>query len=290
MISKNSTTLLNFGLITAILFALNLNTDKVANQQINSVKLENGYNFEYNQFAFLENSVSEARLEEMGIVLHPGSDYKPGADGTDRSLNHCKSLVYKTLKKLPDEPVDKLKHLTLYFSDTGRRGLGGGNTVILRCQNVSDEELVAVLVHEMGHIMDTGVMNGNFTSGASAYSDGNSRIYLDDPSVEFYNISWEREDKIRLKSNKYDFVSGYAMTDPFEDFAESYAYYILHGEEFRILATKNNKLKSKYEFLKEKVFYGVEYGLDVELEVFNTAKRHYDVTVLQYDLDNFFLI
>ena len=32
------------------------------------------------------------------------------------------------------------------------RGLGGGDTIYLRCNNVSDHELVGVFVHEMGHI------------------------------------------------------------------------------------------------------------------------------------------
>ncbi len=286
---KTSITLFNFGLLFSLIFGLNLNTDRGLNQYFNNQNLEKGSAFEYNQLADLEESKADEELEELGIELHPGSEFMPGSDGTPRSLNHCKSLVYQTLKSLPEEPVNRLKHLTLYFSDEGRRGLGGGNTVILRCQNVTDEELVAVLVHEMGHVMDTGVMNGSYESGASAYTDGGNRVYLNDASVEYYDISWEREDKLKVGVSKYDFVSGYAMSDPFEDFAESYAYYILHGTEFRTLAEQNETIEEKYEFFKNQVFNGMEYENGREAREVKTGMRHYDVTVLPYDLDKFFI-
>lgn len=288
---KPTITFFNFGLLFAFIFGINLNTDSYLNQYFNQDYLEKRAGVEYNRFAGLEREGSITEFNELGIELHPGSEYLPGSDGNPRSLNHCKSLVYRTLKSLPKEPVKKLEHLTLYFSDSGRRGLGGGNTVILRCQNVTDEELVAVLVHEMGHIMDTGVMNGSYEGGASAYNDGSNRVYLDDKSVEFYNISWIREDRMKNAATKMDFVSGYAMTDPFEDFAESYAYYILHGSEFKKLALYNDALKQKYNYLKNEVFAGREFqnGTD-QIARMNVNNRNYDVTVLPYSLDKFFII
>src|SRR3989338_3593600 len=66
---------------------------------------------------------------------------------TENESAHCKSVVYKTLESLPEVHADLLKNLTLYFTKTGRRGLGGGNTIILRCRSVSDQELSAVLIH-----------------------------------------------------------------------------------------------------------------------------------------------
>lgn len=286
---KTTITFFNFGLLVSLLFGLNFNTDSGFNQYFNNEYLENSYADKYTQLADREFYAQGEGLEDLGIELHPGSEYMPGSDGSPRSLNHCKTLVFRTLKSLPEEPVKNLRHLTLYFSDNGRRGLGGGSTVILRCQNVTDEEMVAVLVHEMGHIMDTGVMSGSYESGASAYSDGGNRIYLNDSSLGFYNISWEREDKLKAGSDKYDFVSGYAMSDPFEDFAESYAYYILHGTEFRELAKHNSSLSRKYDFLKNKVFEGKEYENGIDEESVKVGMRHYDVTVLPYDLDKFFI-
>ena len=96
---------------------------------------------------------------------------------------------------------------------------------------------------------------------------------------------------MKAGTDKMDFVSGYAMTDPFEDFAESYAYYILHGTEFRRLARVNNSVKQKYDYLKTTVFEGKEYFIgDPELRRMNYGMRNYDVTVLPYNIDRFFVI
>ena len=235
---------------------------------------------------------SEARyaewLREMGISLHPGTVYPPESINSASSLKHCESLVYRTLKSLPQDNVSGLKNLTFSFNRDGRRGLGGGGTIILRCQGMEEKELVAVFVHEMGHVTDTGVMNGSPASGNSAFVDGNKPVYNDDPSVEFYSIDFNSNSEIKSEASELDFVSGYAMTDPFEDFAESYAYYVLHGDEFRELIKSNVALRKKYDYLKTQVFNGKEYFNGAGKV--NTNVRQYDVTVLPYDLQKFFVI
>lgn len=285
---KPTVTFFNFGVLLLAFLGLNWNTNALLDQQNQHPTLAQVQEFEYTVSAPSGEDRYARDFDSLGITLHPGNDYKPESNGSPRSLNHCKSLVYRTLKSLPPEPVKKLKHLTLYFADTGRRGLGGGNTIILRCQNVTDEELVGVLVHEMGHIMDTGTMEGTPSAGKSSFKDGSKPIYNNDPSLDFYRLSWSTDTSMKLNATKYDFVSGYAMTDPFEDFSESYAYYVLHGNEFRKLVQENEILQKKYEFLKNRVFDGKEYfnGNDeVEAE-----KRHFDVTVLPYDLNRFFTV
>lgn len=227
--------------------------------------------------------------EEFNLSLHPGTQYEDGKIASPSSADHCESLVYKALKNLPEEQVEHLKNLTLFYADTGRRGLGGGSTVVLRCQNVTDEELVAVLIHEMGHITDTGVITGSSIGGKSAFMDGKNPVYNNDSSLIFYSISWLNQSEHKQSYSALDFVSGYAMTDPFEDFAESYAYYVLHGDEFRVLAENNKALAKKYAFLKEYVFHDTEYenGYTKDLRV---THRFYDVTVLPFELNKFFAI
>lgn len=288
---QRTVTFFNLGVLLTLIFGLNWNTEPSYDQLIQGDDLESRGSVEYNRGAGLELDGDENTIESLGIELHPGNEYMPGSNGSPRSLRHCKSLAYRTLKSLPQEPVEKLEHLTLYFSDTGRRGLGGGSTVILRCQNVEDEELVGVLVHEIGHIMDTGVMGGNRVSGVSEFKDGSKYVRRNDPSLDFYRINWKNEDTMRAGADSLDFVSGYAMTDPFEDFAESYAYYILHGTEFRRLARVNSSIKQKYDYLKTTVFEGKEYfNGDPGLKRMNYSMRNYDVTVLPYNIDRFFVI
>ncbi|MCA9373965.1 MAG: putative zinc-binding metallopeptidase [Candidatus Gracilibacteria bacterium] len=290
---KSTVTFFNFGVLLLALmvkpWSANWNTNAILDQQIQiTPSLAQTEIVRYDGSAASDETGYAEELDSLGIALHPGNTFMPESDGSPRSLNHCKSLVYRTLKSLPEEPVNHLKNLTLYFSDSGRRGLGGGDTVILRCQNVTDEELVGVLVHEMGHIHDTGVLQGSLWSSNSEFMDGSKTVKEDDPSIDFYSLSWTNEDTMNLTATEEDFVSGYAMTDPFEDFAESYAYYILHGTEFRQLAQENAVLQAKYKFLKNSVFDGKEY-VNGEEQV-DVNARHYDVTVLPYDMAKFFAV
>jgi hypothetical protein len=228
-----------------------------------------------------------AKLQEMGITLHPGTDFTADSLETPISLNHCASLVYKTFQLIPADTINKVKNLTLYFNSNGRRGLGGGSTIILRCQNVTDSELVSVLIHELGHIKDTGVMQGDFWAGESEFHDGKNKIYNNDQSLEFYRISFENEKLIKKEHTDLDFVSGYAKTDPFEDFAETYNYYLLHGDNFRKLIKNNQVLEKKYLFMKEKIFDGKEFDFKSQSDLSLLSSRKYDSTLIGYDLSEF---
>ncbi len=230
------------------------------------------------------------KIADMGIKLHPGSEYDKGSINTVADLDRCAGLVYQTLQALPDGIARNLKDLTLYFTNTGRRGLGGGSTIILRCKNVTDKELVSVLVHEMGHIEDTGELNGNFWTGASEFKDGKNAIYIDDKSLDFYRISFTDEKTRKANSSDLDFVSGYAKTDAFEDFAESYNFYLLHGDKFRMMAGANEKLMKKYEFMRDIAFSGKEYENDASTNSGSNKRRSFDVTVLDYDMKKFLAI
>jgi len=228
-----------------------------------------------------------SKLQEMGVTLHPGTDFTADNQETPLSLNHCASLVYKTFLLIPVDTINKVKNLTLYFNSNGRRGLGGGSTIILRCQNVTDAELVSVLVHELGHIKDTGVMQGDFWSGESEFQDGKNKIYNNDQSLEFYRISFDNEKSIKKASTDLDFVSGYAKTDPFEDFAETYNYYLLHGDNFRKLISNNSVLEKKYLFMKENIFDGKEFNFQSQADLSLLSSRKYDSTLIGYDLGKF---
>jgi hypothetical protein len=227
-------------------------------------------------------------LEKLNLILHPGTSYNKNSKSDYSSLSHCKSIVYQTLMAVPESHRNYLKHLTLYFSD-GRRGLAGGSQMILRCSNINDKELISVIVHEMGHIVDTGLYTGHSYSGKSEFKDGNLPIYKDDLSLRFYRISWTNEKTLKKKSKITDFVTRYAMTDPFEDFAETYNFYLLHGEQFKEMAEYNKTLEQKYLFMKYFIFKGKEFDNDPYNEPMYFT-RIYDSTLLDYDklsfLDN----
>lgn len=51
-----------------------------------------------------------------------------------------------------------------------------------------------------------------------------------------------------------DFVSGYALTNKYEDFAESFTQYVFHNSDFKKKAAKNESLARKYDFFSKNVF------------------------------------
>ncbi|PJC37442.1 hypothetical protein CO046_00740 [Candidatus Peregrinibacteria bacterium CG_4_9_14_0_2_um_filter_53_11] len=227
------------------------------------------------------------KLATLPFALRPGTDHREDSSPTAESSRRCRSLVYRTLTQLPEEQVDALKELTLFYTTDGRRGLGGEGSILLRCLNVTDEELSSVLMHEMGHIVDAGLLTGDPSWGHSGFFDFDNEVALDDPSLSFYKVSWLNDRTRKISATSLDFVSLYGMTDPFEDFAETYNYFRLHGPEFRTLATTNAALKSKYEFMRDVVFKGTEFDLNKYISV-STSKRSYDTTVLPYSLRGFY--
>jgi hypothetical protein len=235
----------------------------------------------------LENYYSK-KLDELGIQLHPGTEHRSDSKPTIQSSERCKSIVYRTLAQLPSSHKNQLTDLTLYYAKDGRRGYGGGGSVVLRCLNVADAELASVLVHEIGHLVDGSFLFGNDVENSSGFYDFEIPVAADDPSLNFYRMSWTSEKARKHESTFLDFVSEYASTDPFEDFAETYTYYRLHSPEFRKLAEFNEALQKKYAFMKEYVFEGEEFDIGADESKPDLWIRDYDVTVLPFPLKSFF--
>jgi len=276
-----------YTLILGIFLFLVINVENIPTiyQQISNESLAADILDGYNHSAALTEEVYASALDGLDMTLHPGTSYNESSQSDDRSLNHCKALVFKTLASVPKSHGAYIKNLTLYFAE-GRRGLGGGSTVILRCSDVTDSELMSVLVHEIAHTVDTGKNTGSTFAGKSEFMDGSNAIYNDDVSLKFYRISWKNEKTQKEGAQNTDFVTGYAKTDPFEDFAESYDYYILHGAQFREMAKYNTQIKQKYLYLKYYIFAGKEYDNDPYTAV-QYLTRYYDSTKLSYDVNQF---
>ena len=157
--------------------------------------------------------------------------------------------------------------------------------IILRAVDMASEEFIAVFIHELAHNVDYAYLPPSEEKTKSAFLDGQMPLYETDPSLDFYRISWFAHNFRKPEAATADFVSGYAMSDPFEDFAETYAYYVLHNEDFKILTQTSDALLAKYNFMKNQVFSGQEF----ESQNTNVAldQRPWDVTVLPYDLNEF---
>ncbi len=103
-----------------------------------------------------------------------------------------------------------------------------------------DTEFIKLFLHEFGHYIDIHVLK--------------SSSFIEDPSKEFYKISWKSKD-IKLPGLKLgDFVSGYAATDQYEDFAETFVLYVFHNVRFADMALVTPILREKYLFFRSTVF------------------------------------
>lgn len=220
------------------------------------------------------------KLASLGIKVRPGTEHRQDSKATPLASRRCRSIVYQTLTQLPENHRKQVKELTLFYTKDGRRGLSGNGAVVLRCLNVTADELASVLMHEIGHLVDAGYLSGSPNVELSGFYDFDIPVPADDASSIFYKIAWNSEKERAAETYEVDFVSLYAMTDPFEDFAETYTYYRLHGSEFRKLMQTSKRLRKKYEFMKWYVFDGEEFGEFEDREDINMWVRHYDVTVL----------
>lgn len=133
-------------------------------------------------------------------------------------------------------------------------------------------EYLSVFIHEFWHYIDLYFLE--------------KKVFLD-LSNKFYEISWDTTKIKKQNQTEKDFVSWYAMTNKYEDFSESFVYYILHNKDF-LEKTKNNKiLKEKYDFFANYIFTSKEFFYtkfnDEEI------KEYYrDITKINFDKNKLF--
>lgn len=139
-------------------------------------------------------------------------------------------------------------------------------------ENLSNEELLWVFIHELGHYFDIKYLQ---------------KQVLFDLSDSFYDISWEDIKILKTWSDKKDFVSGYAMTNKYEDFAESFTYFVLFNDDFRQKMTKSEKLQKKYDFMQKYIFRNDEFK-KTNFRIFEKNLDYYwDITKIKFSIPNF---
>lgn len=138
-------------------------------------------------------------------------------------------------------------------------------------ERLGAEESFAVFLHELGHYIDL-------------YHFKKEDNY--DMSHEFYNISWETTKINKAGQDQDDFVSWYAATNAYEDFSESFLYFILHNNEFQEKAKNSEILQNKYNFIAQWLFIsGIFQNTDFGDDSVNSYNR--DITKLDFSLENF---
>lgn len=183
-------------------------------------------------------------------------------------LSTYKALVAS--KKL--EPKVTPVSLELVDNRTEPRGKMTSDLVSLVVPLTSQSESLKVFAHELGHVVDIRYLTaGRFTA---------------DPSEKFYDLSWLDMSTKKSGMALADFVSGYAMTNKYEDFAESFDYYLFHNNDFAKRARDSNTLRAKYEFFQKYVFQDQEF-MGTGFEMDPIPKYSWDTTKIPVALNKY---
>jgi hypothetical protein len=189
------------------------------------------------------------------------------------------AILEEVLRLLEPPCLGNIENVYVRYDKQPERGLSGKHTIILTGL-VPDDEFRALAFHELGHAIDLGCNEGTAASGASAFKDGKEVIFADDPSAGFYEISWAHESVQKKGATASDFVSGYARSDCFEDFAETFAYFMLHNENFTLRAQTNKALAAKLQWMETNVPL-VRIDVAAGRETWN-GRIPWDITKLPY--------
>ena len=155
------------------------------------------------------------------------------------------------------EPRGQFSHETLIFTP-----------------NLSIMEQIKVLVHEMGHVVDVRYLIPD--------------VFGTDLSDDFYSVSWKEYNVRKKDATLKDFVSGYALTNKYEDFAESFTFFVFHNETFQKRAKNSKALQAKYDFFRDAIFDDESFvGLDFKKDNYNIPDYVWDTTKIPINAKNY---
>ncbi|MDD5770065.1 MAG: putative zinc-binding metallopeptidase [Candidatus Gracilibacteria bacterium] len=188
-----------------------------------------------------------------------------------------KSDKYLNISNIIYSKIFKNKNINIKIILTNKKSnirgtYKNGTIIIYDVVNLSMQEMLGVFIHELGHYFDIEYLK--------------KQVFFD-VSDKFYYISWNDLKTLKPGSEKDDFVSGYAMTNKYEDFAESFTYYILSNEDFRTKSENNNKIKEKYNFFSKYIFKNDDFLNTNFKEGKSLSDYSRDTTKINFGVKNF---
>jgi hypothetical protein len=135
-----------------------------------------------------------------------------------------------------------------------------------------DSEFIKLFVHEFAHFIDIYLLT-------------ESLVYSD-LSKDFYAISWIDTSVKRAGEWMGSFVTGYAATNKYEDFAESFVFYVFHNRAFADMALKNESLRRKYLFFSEYIFREQEF-VQTDFTLWTLPSYSWDSTKIPISLKKY---
>lgn len=174
----------------------------------------------------------------------------------------------------------QLDKITINNDAWTRRWYATWDNIVINLWTVwSYVEFFELMTHELWHIVDLGMIKWYDDKKSNVYTEFSKKVFaIDDPSIDFYEISWQSEKVRKASETREDFCSGYGMTDPFEDFAECHNLYLNHNAIFKQIAKSNDHMRQKYNFMAN--LYGWVYLFNAREDL---DKIKYDSTWRPWD-------
>jgi hypothetical protein len=152
------------------------------------------------------------------------------------------------------------------------RGRMQGPRITLSSAVVREGEFIQLFLHEFAHFFDIYILRANKNTL--------------DPSLDFYSVSWENPTTKHAWQKQRSFVSGYAATNQYEDFAESFVMYVFHNRSFEDLALRDDTLRQKYLFFRNYVFSEGTF-VDTDFSIGKVPSYLWDTTKLPISLQKY---
>lgn len=241
-VSKNKLDVLKF-FVYSVFFVYLFSVFQVANSPISQVD----YNSAQNSYEYSNETEKDIKQTEFNIwnknIKKPSITFSFNPDYIKIDKYLMDSLKLNIESKYFKEKIIPI-NLLIDGTRLDPRWQVVGNKLILSSKISNLKESMKVFVHELWHIIDLRYL---------------SSVWDYDPSENFYNISWLSYQVKKKDAKLDDFVSWYALTNKYEDFAESFCFYIFHNTEFKSRAEKNKNIAKKYFFFSKYIFANNEF-------------------------------
>ena len=247
--------------------------ENILNERIENLYIEPSIT--KNENILDKDSLSEGEKEKIKVALKSAYNinfiYFPNSFKSTITDYTNAFRIFLNSKEISNK-IDDLK-IEFYEEKNDVRWKMKNHSVKLYWVDKMDvSECSAVWIHEFAHFIDLYFLKKQVFTDSSDY---------------FYNISWESVKVLKPWLIQLDFVSWYSMTNKYEDFAESFTYFILHNEDFLEKTKQSKVLKDKYNFFTTYLFREWKF----EWSNFSTEdiimSYYRDITKIDFSLENF---
>lgn len=178
---------------------------------------------------------------------------------SQEDINKYNTMIIDTIQNIDNilpssytKIADTIQSIIIKNENGWKRWYANHYNIVINIDQLSDKEFIEVLTHELGHIVDLWIIQWDSKKLHTAFTEFHKDTFsINDVSLLFYSFSRDSEFERKKNNNKQDFCSTYAMTNPFEDFAECFNLYLNHNSYFNTIKKSSIILEKKYNFLSQ---------------------------------------